>query len=137
MKWILLNSPLTTSAAISHFFVNLSGHAMPIRSLTFSPDSQLLITASDDNHIKMYDVYHSRLLLACQLLLIPILGSAFWARFCRFISAAGWRYTCMYMYLYIYMYMHIYLYIYMHVHVLVAPLKYYALATHCRIDRWL
>ena len=32
---------------------------MPIRSLTFSPDSQLLITASDDNHIKMYDVYHS------------------------------------------------------------------------------
>ena len=31
---------------------------MPIRSLTFSPDSQLLITASDDNHIKMYDVYH-------------------------------------------------------------------------------
>lgn len=33
------------------------GHAMPIRSLAFSPDSQLLITASDDNHIKMYDVY--------------------------------------------------------------------------------
>ena len=32
---------------------------MPIRSLTFSPDSQLLITASDDNHIKMYDVHHS------------------------------------------------------------------------------
>ena len=32
---------------------------MSIRSLTFSPDSQLLITASDDNHIKMYDVYHS------------------------------------------------------------------------------
>lgn len=37
-----------------------AGHAMPIRSLTFSPDSQLLITASDDSHIKMYDVYHSR-----------------------------------------------------------------------------
>lgn len=35
----------------------ISGHAMPIRSLTFSPDSQLLITASDDGHIKMYDVY--------------------------------------------------------------------------------
>lgn len=30
---------------------------MTIRSLTFSPDSQLLITASDDGHIKMYDVY--------------------------------------------------------------------------------
>ena len=40
-------------------FLNFLGHAMPIRSLTFSPDSQLLITASDDNHIKMYDVYHS------------------------------------------------------------------------------
>ena len=39
------------------------GHAMPIRSLTFSPDSQLLITASDDNHIKMYDVYHSKMLV--------------------------------------------------------------------------
>jgi len=35
----------------------VTGHAMPIRSLTFSPDSQLLITASDDGHIKMYDVY--------------------------------------------------------------------------------
>ena len=31
---------------------------MPIRSLTFSPDSQLLVTASDDGHIKIYDVYH-------------------------------------------------------------------------------
>lgn len=44
---------------INIFFVFFAGHAMPIRSLTFSPDSQLLITASDDNHIKMYDVYHS------------------------------------------------------------------------------
>ena len=34
-----------------------SGHAMPIRSLCFSPDSQLLITASDDCQIKIYDVY--------------------------------------------------------------------------------
>ena len=39
--------------------MHIAGHAMPIRSLTFSPDSQLLITASDDNHIKIYDVYHS------------------------------------------------------------------------------
>lgn len=29
---------------------------MPIRSLCFSPDSQLLLTASDDGHMKLYDV---------------------------------------------------------------------------------
>lgn len=34
----------------------LEGHAMPIRGLCFSPDSRLLITASDDSHIKIYDV---------------------------------------------------------------------------------
>ena len=34
----------------------MEGHAMPIRSLTFSPDSQLLVTASDDGYIKIYDV---------------------------------------------------------------------------------
>lgn len=34
----------------------LEGHAMPIRSLTFSPDSKLLITALDDGYIKIYDV---------------------------------------------------------------------------------
>ena len=33
-----------------------TGHAMPIRSLCFSPDSQLLVTVSDDSHIKLYDV---------------------------------------------------------------------------------
>ncbi|KAF8778448.1 WD repeat-containing protein 61 [Argiope bruennichi] len=34
----------------------LEGHAMPIRSLTFSKDSSMLITASDDCHIKIYNV---------------------------------------------------------------------------------
>ena len=34
----------------------LEGHAMPVRSLCFSPDSQLLVTASDDKDMKIYDV---------------------------------------------------------------------------------
>lgn len=34
----------------------LEGHAMSIRSLCFSPDSQLLLTASDDGHLKLYNV---------------------------------------------------------------------------------
>ena len=33
------------------------GHAMPVRSLCFSPDSQLLVTGSDDKDMKIYDVY--------------------------------------------------------------------------------
>ena len=33
-----------------------TGHAMRIRSFCFSPDSQLLLTASDDGHMKLYDV---------------------------------------------------------------------------------
>lgn len=35
----------------------LEGHAMSVRSLCFSPDSQMLLTASDDGHMKLYDVY--------------------------------------------------------------------------------
>lgn len=34
----------------------LEGHAMPIRSLCFSSDSQYLVTGSDDRHIKLYEV---------------------------------------------------------------------------------
>ena len=39
----------------------LEGHAMPIRSLTFSPNSQRLLTASDDCHMKIYEVAHGNL----------------------------------------------------------------------------
>ena len=39
------------------FYLNISGHAMPIRSICFSPDSQLLVTAaSDDGSIKLYNM---------------------------------------------------------------------------------
>ena len=41
------------SGALLH---TLEGHAMPVRSLCFSPDSQLLLTASDDKDMKIYDV---------------------------------------------------------------------------------
>lgn len=34
----------------------LEGHAMPIRSICFSHDSQYLITGSDDRHLKLYQV---------------------------------------------------------------------------------
>lgn len=34
----------------------LEGHAMPIRSLAYSPDSKYLVTGSDDCHLKIYDV---------------------------------------------------------------------------------
>ena len=32
------------------------------RSLSFAPDSQLLVTASDDSHIKLYDVQNATLI---------------------------------------------------------------------------
>lgn len=35
---------------------SFEGHAMPIRSLAFAPNSQALCTASDDNSIKVFDV---------------------------------------------------------------------------------
>ena len=42
-----------SSAKLLH---TLEGHAMQIRSLTFSPDSQRLLTGSDDGQMKIYDV---------------------------------------------------------------------------------
>jgi len=33
-----------------------TGHAVRIRSLCFSPDSQVLLTASNDGHMMLYDV---------------------------------------------------------------------------------
>ncbi|KAJ3095707.1 hypothetical protein HDU97_006593 [Phlyctochytrium planicorne] len=39
---------------------SLPGHAQPVRSLAFSPDSSTLITASDDKRINMYDVSSDR-----------------------------------------------------------------------------
>ena len=36
---------------------------MPVRSLCFSPNSQLLITASDDKDMKIYDVLANSALL--------------------------------------------------------------------------
>ena len=35
----------------------IEGHAMPIRSITFSPDSQFMMSASDDGHIKGNSAY--------------------------------------------------------------------------------
>ncbi|KAJ1544402.1 WD repeat-containing protein 61, partial [Cladochytrium tenue] len=39
---------------------SLPGHAMNVRSLTFSPDSSLLITGADDKRINIYDVSSDR-----------------------------------------------------------------------------
>ena len=41
------------SGALVH---TLEGHAMPVKALCFSPDSQLLVTGSDDKDMKIYDV---------------------------------------------------------------------------------
>ena len=38
------------------FFFYFAEHAMPVRSLAFSPDSRTLATASDDGFVKMYDM---------------------------------------------------------------------------------
>jgi len=35
---------------------NIEAHAMPIRSVTFSRDSNLILSASDDKHVNIYDI---------------------------------------------------------------------------------
>ena len=74
-KWILFQSPDgkyvacgATDGIINIFDVSsaklvhtLEGHAMQIRSLTFSPDSSKLLTGSDDGQMKIYDVAHGTL----------------------------------------------------------------------------
>lgn len=42
--------------ATSKLLHTLDGHAMGIRAVAFTNDSQKLITASDDKHIHVYDV---------------------------------------------------------------------------------
>ena len=37
----------------------VESHAMPVRSLAFSPDSTHLVTGSDDCHLRLYDVTNS------------------------------------------------------------------------------
>jgi WD repeat-containing protein 61 len=34
----------------------IEGHALAVRSIAFSPDSSFLLTASDDMHVKQYEV---------------------------------------------------------------------------------
>lgn len=47
------------------FLHTLEGHAMPVRSLAFSPvDARILFTVSDDKHIHMYDVESRSLISA-------------------------------------------------------------------------
>ena len=48
---------MTTSKLIH----KLEAHAAPIRSLSYAPDSSLLLTASDDGSVKVYDAGHAQI----------------------------------------------------------------------------
>lgn len=55
-------------STIVHVYPSLCvsiGHAMSVRSLCFSPDSQLLVTGSDDKDMKLYDVYGRVIYTVC------------------------------------------------------------------------
>lgn len=40
---------------------SIDAHAMPIRTVAFSPDSLTVLTGSDDKHVNLYDVKKSSL----------------------------------------------------------------------------
>lgn len=40
----------------------LEGHYKAVRSLCFTPDSSMLLTACDDMHCNLYDVHHGSLI---------------------------------------------------------------------------
>eukprot|EP01038_Epipyxis_sp_PR26KG_P011530 gene11530-15445_t len=40
----------------------LDAHALPIRSIVFSPDGDLVYTASDDRHVSVYDIHNGLLI---------------------------------------------------------------------------
>jgi WD repeat-containing protein 61 len=48
---------VATIAGIYRIAFLITGHTMAVRSIAFSPDSQTLLTGSDDKRINLYDVY--------------------------------------------------------------------------------
>eukprot|EP00775_Hariotina_reticulata_P004809 gene4809-5057_t len=52
---------LTSGGQLLHL-AGFKGHHKPVRSLAFTPDSKLLLTACDDMHTNLYDVHHGALI---------------------------------------------------------------------------
>lgn len=69
----------------------LEDHDMPIRSLTFSPDSKLLIPASDDGYIRIYNVQHTNVAGALSGLASWVLDVAFYPDNTHFVSSSSDR----------------------------------------------